>query len=161
MIRILTLLAMLIPGVAHALSCSPPNAAGDVHHSLTDPNLMVVVGELVPPDVVQKRSGEETLWTEAEFTGVQLSGLGEQAVAKPISIAATCIGIWCAELPVTPFSGLFVLSSFDGRREPVLHLNACAWGVYEEPDRKQREILIRCLRERGCLESDFAYFSKY
>ncbi|MFK7945849.1 MAG: hypothetical protein AB8B85_23470 [Paracoccaceae bacterium] len=161
MIRALVLLATLLPAGAHALSCSPPNAAGHVHHELDDPHLLVLHGTLKPRGALPKRIDYETIWAKADFTGFELSALGKKPVRYPIQIAASCIASWCADLPTSTISGLFVLGTYETAPAPVLDLNACGFGVYPEPDQSQTDILLRCLREGGCAYADIEAFDPY
>lgn len=147
--RILIAFFLLMPGVAHALSCAPPNAARSLDFALSHgAPLRVVAGRL-----------DTNTGSDAALTGQELRRGGwEQGVDETIRIRRQCVASWCGERLSGSREGLFLLTIRpDGMAELVT--GPCGGTVFDLPSAAQKRALLRCVQAGQCAPGDHGLFS--
>ncbi|NNE79029.1 MAG: hypothetical protein HKN18_02045 [Silicimonas sp.] len=151
----LTLLLVLFAGPVQALSCLPPDAVGlYVYARDSDSVYSMVRGKLYyqrePMRPVPDPTGKDNGVAESPIRLVGM-GLGLDGFTVPfdrdVTLSLTCLGPWCADIPVTG-KEVFVTLRHDGDRF-VIDQSACNGNAIEATQESEAR-LITCHRTGTC-----------
>ena len=152
---LLALVLVLMPGVAAALSCVPPNPGRELNVNAEKGRPTVVVaGTLLPPDHKPRRKGHATVTIHYRLEGLRLSGDGEDAPFDAgVDYQSDCVATWCGPLPETATEGLFLLRD-RGEGWYLLITGPCPFGHYGVQTDDQLDALRTCLAAGRCGEDE-------
>ena len=148
---LLAVVLILVPGVAAALSCLPPNPGRELNANAENGRPTVVVaGTLLPPDHTPRRKGHATVTIRYRLQGLRLSADGEDAPFEAgVDYQSECVAAWCGPLPETATEGVFLVRD-RGERRYLLITGPCPFGQYDVQTHDQLHALRACLAAGRC-----------
>ena len=152
---LLSLMLMLIPSAAMALSCLSPNIGRSLNDAAERGDArMVVAGVLLPPEGPVKRKGFATVTVSYRLVGAQLlPGRQDRHFARNINLESSCVlDQWCGPLPDEPIEGVFLLQREDGVA-PLLRVGPCPGAIFVRYDLDDIDTIRQCLTDGRCSEA--------
>ena len=145
----------LLPGIASALSCLPPNPGRELNAWADRGKVQhVVTGTLTRDDPPPQRAGYTEVTAEYRLRGVRYFDDGtEAAYSARIAYRSGCAASWCGRIPPSGTTGLFLVRP-RGKSVPLVSTGPCGGGHYKVPDDRGISALKACLQAGRCSGAD-------
>lgn len=156
--RSLILIAALLAGPAHGLSCKAPNFGEDFNRiAVVEEVYSVGYGQLREVDPVPDEVSGQPRSVRMRFVGKMLgsSGFG-QTGAVDVTVNTECAGDWCGPIPTT---GTQMLAFLEHRGDGLaLRSGACAPDYLLNPTLGQIGAVRACMRLGQCGTAELSAF---